>query len=121
MCGSSRLFWLADRLQGGTLGVPVDACLLLLAKTSAACTCCLTWMRCCAACACAVSAGASWQAAEAAAGLITSGKTPPFVIVGIDHAGVRRSLEYTPCKPGTGPGGFRWAGLCSVCVANVGV
>lgn len=54
-------------------------------------------------------AGASWQAAEAAAGLITSGKAPPFVIVGIDHAGTLRSLEYTPCKQGTGPGGFRWA------------
>lgn len=53
--------------------------------------------------------GASWEAAQATAGLITSGKLPPFLLVGLDHAGPLRSLEYTPYKPGTGPGGFRCA------------
>jgi len=47
--------------------------------------------------------GHSWKAADTAAALIRSGALPPFVIVGIDHAGAARSLEYTPCKPGVGP------------------
>lgn len=56
---------------------------------------------------CTTLSGQSWGAAHTATQLITSGKLPPFIIVGIDHAGVLRSLEYTPCKPGSGPGGFR--------------
>lgn len=56
---------------------------------------------------CPTLSGASWEAAQAAAGLIASGKLPPFLLVGLDHAGPLRSLEYTPYKPGTGPGGFR--------------
>ncbi|WIA18323.1 hypothetical protein OEZ85_009788 [Tetradesmus obliquus] len=51
--------------------------------------------------------GASWCAAQAAAQLIGCGQLPPFLIVGIDHAGALRSYEYTPCTPGTGPEGFR--------------
>ena len=34
--------------------------------------------------------GCSWRAAEAAAHLITSGQLPPFLLVGIDHAGADR-------------------------------
>jgi hypothetical protein len=48
--------------------------------------------------------GCSWRAAEAAAELITSGQLPPFLVVGIDHAGANRSGEYLPYKPGSGPG-----------------
>lgn len=29
---------------------------------------------------------------------------PPFVLIGLDHAGAQRSYEYTPYKPGVGPG-----------------
>ncbi|KAG2497276.1 hypothetical protein HYH03_004860 [Edaphochlamys debaryana] len=50
--------------------------------------------------------GSCWQAAEGAAELIESGALPPFVIVGIDHAGATRSYDYLPYPPGTG-GGFR--------------
>jgi predicted alpha/beta superfamily hydrolase len=56
---------------------------------------------------CPSLSGSSWNAAHTAAELISSGRLPPFIIVGIDHAGAERSLEYTPCTPGTGPGGFR--------------
>lgn len=48
--------------------------------------------------------GSSWKAGETAAKLISSGKLPPFLVVGIDHAGPNRSLEYLPVVPGTGPG-----------------
>ncbi|KAF8061885.1 ybbA [Scenedesmus sp. PABB004] len=51
--------------------------------------------------------GASWDAAAAAGEAIASGRLPPFLIVGVDHAGVLRSAEYTPVTPGSGPGGFR--------------
>ncbi|GAB4823020.1 hypothetical protein N2152v2_010066 [Parachlorella kessleri] len=51
--------------------------------------------------------GSSWRAADTAAELITSGQLPPFVVVGVDHAGPLRSLEYLPYTPGTGPGNFR--------------
>ena len=51
--------------------------------------------------------GCSWRAAETAASLINSGTLPPFIIVGMDHSGASRSLDYTPYRPGTGPGGFR--------------
>ena len=34
--------------------------------------------------------GCSWRAAEAAAHLIASGQLPPFLLVGIDHAGADR-------------------------------
>lgn len=51
--------------------------------------------------------GRSWGAGQTAAALITSGQLPPFVIVGIDHSGATRSLDYCPYKPGTGPGQFR--------------
>jgi hypothetical protein len=61
---------------------------------------------------CLTPSGSSWCAADAAAQLIGSGQLPPFVIVGVDHAGAQRSYEYTPCKPGTGPGGFRWGRHC---------
>lgn len=33
----------------------------------------------------------------------SSGQVPPFVIMGLDHAGAQRSFEYTPYKPGIGP------------------
>jgi hypothetical protein len=56
---------------------------------------------------CPTLSGTSWNAADTAAHLIAVGKLPPFAIVGIDHAGPLRSLEYTPCTPGSGPGGFR--------------
>ncbi|KAG1672027.1 hypothetical protein FOA52_008903 [Chlamydomonas sp. UWO 241] len=61
--------------------------------------------------------GCSWRAAETAAGLIAAGVLPPFVVVGIDHSGITRSLDYCPYAPGTGPGGFRadaanWPGGC---------
>ena len=56
--------------------------------------------------------GCSWRAAQAAAGLIGDGTLPPYVIVGIDHSGATRSLDYCPVKPGTGPGNFRCV-LCS--------
>ncbi len=39
--------------------------------------------------------GKGWQAAETALSLIASGRLPPFVIVGIDHAG------QLGCPPGT--------------------
>jgi len=35
--------------------------------------------------------GNNWQAAQAAAELITSGKLPPFILVGVDHAGELQS------------------------------
>lgn len=57
---------------------------------------------------CKTLSGNSWCVAQTAAGLITSGRLPPFLVVGLDHAGPLRSLEYTPCTPGTGPGGFRY-------------
>ncbi|GLC43983.1 hypothetical protein PLESTM_001542400 [Pleodorina starrii] len=50
--------------------------------------------------------GQSWHAAEAAAGLIAGGALPPFVVVGIDHAGAMRSYDYLPYPPGNA-GGFR--------------
>ncbi|KAJ9532915.1 hypothetical protein QJQ45_011012 [Haematococcus lacustris] len=51
--------------------------------------------------------GHSWRVAQTASKLISSGVLPGFVVVGLDHAGARRSAEYTPVKPGTGPGGHR--------------
>lgn len=51
--------------------------------------------------------GHSWRVAQTASQLISSGVLPGFVVVGLDHAGARRSAEYTPVKPGTGPGGHR--------------
>jgi hypothetical protein len=56
---------------------------------------------------CTTISGSSWQAGEVAAAAITAGQLPPFVIVGIDHAGSQRSWDYTPYVPGTGPGDFR--------------
>lgn len=56
---------------------------------------------------CATLSGNSWRVAHTAAELIQSGKLPPFMVVGLDHAGPLRSLEYTPYTPGTGPGAFR--------------
>lgn len=41
----------------------------------------------------------SWRAADTAAALIGSGRTRPFVIVGIWNAGERRESEYYPQKP----------------------
>ncbi|EFJ50202.1 hypothetical protein VOLCADRAFT_89088 [Volvox carteri f. nagariensis] len=48
--------------------------------------------------------GCSWHVGEAAAGLINSGALPPFVVVGIDHAGDKRSYDYLPYRPGTANG-----------------
>ena len=42
-----------------------------------------------------------------ASDMVSKGTLPPFIIVGIDHAGTQGSYEYTPCKPGTGPANFR--------------
>lgn len=50
--------------------------------------------------------GHSWRAAETAAAAIAAGELPPFLVAGIDHAGVNRSLEFLPYKPGSGPGGM---------------
>lgn len=41
----------------------------------------------------------SWHAADTAARLIRSGRTRPFIIVGIWNAGERRESEYYPEKP----------------------
>jgi hypothetical protein len=57
---------------------------------------------------CTTLSGDSWRVAHTAAELIASGRLPPFMVVGLDHAGPLRSLEYTPYTPGSGPGGFRW-------------
>lgn len=57
---------------------------------------------------CQTLSGNSWRVAQTAADLISTGSLPPFLVVGLDHAGPLRSLEYTPYTPGTGPGGFRW-------------
>jgi predicted alpha/beta superfamily hydrolase len=43
--------------------------------------------------------GVEWQADEAATDLIGKKKIPPMLIVGIDHSGVNRSVDYHP--PGT--------------------
>lgn len=51
--------------------------------------------------------GVSWEAASTASELILAGVLPPFIIVGIDHANEFRSLDYLPCRPGTGAGNFR--------------
>lgn len=56
---------------------------------------------------CQTLSGNSWRVAQAAAEAIHTGRLPPFLVVGLDHAGPLRSLEYTPYTPGTGPGGFR--------------
>ena len=40
----------------------------------------------------------SWRAADTAAALIRSGRTRPFIIVGIWNAGARRESEYYPQK-----------------------
>ncbi|MGH8182453.1 MAG: alpha/beta hydrolase [Rhodanobacteraceae bacterium] len=45
------------------------------------------------------SGGATWQAATTAAKLIASGKTRPFIIVGIWNAQSLRMSEYFPQKP----------------------
>lgn len=58
---------------------------------------------------CQTLSGNSWRVAQTAAELIQTGRLPPFMVVGLDHAGPLRSLEYTPYAPGTGPGGFRCA------------
>ncbi len=44
--------------------------------------------------------GQTWCAAEAAAQAMAAGEVPPFIIVGIDHAGASRSYDYCPYKPG---------------------
>ena len=36
-----------------------------------------------------------------------SAQLPPFIIVGIDHAGAQRSFDYLPYPPGVGVNGFR--------------
>lgn len=43
--------------------------------------------------------GASWGAAGTVASLISSGAIPPMVVVGIDHAGKLRTLDYLPVPP----------------------
>ena len=49
----------------------------------------------------------SWRAGLATAEAIRAGKIPPCVLVGIDHAGERRSFDYLCFPPGTGDGDFR--------------
>jgi enterochelin esterase-like enzyme len=51
--------------------------------------------------------GACWRVAEAANWCVSSGLCAPFAIVGVDHAGPLRSLDFLPCVPGTGVGEFR--------------
>lgn len=51
--------------------------------------------------------GDTWRVAQTAFDLITQGKLPPFVVVGLDHSGKNRPYDYTPYPAGTGPGGFR--------------
>jgi len=43
--------------------------------------------------------GVEWQADETATRLITEKKIPPMILVGIDHSGANRSVDYNP--PGT--------------------
>jgi predicted alpha/beta superfamily hydrolase len=40
--------------------------------------------------------GESWRVGQTADALIEAGRIEPLVIVGIDHAGPKRNLEYTP-------------------------
>lgn len=40
--------------------------------------------------------GESWRIGQTADALIASGRVEPLIIVGINHAGERRALEYTP-------------------------
>ena len=50
----------------------------------------------------------TWRAGHATAELISSGKIPPCVVVGIDHAGVdERTMDYLTFPPGSGDGDFR--------------
>lgn len=54
--------------------------------------------------------GKAWQAQHAFWSAMSEDESeslPPFVIVGIDHAGPLRSYDYLPVVPGTGKGGFR--------------
>ena len=51
--------------------------------------------------------GCSWRAGLAASDLICDGLIPPFILVGIDHAGAWRSHDYLPCPPGAGAGNVR--------------
>eukprot|EP00928_Gymnodinium_smaydae_P063023 TRINITY_DN46727_c0_g1_i1.p1 TRINITY_DN46727_c0_g1~~TRINITY_DN46727_c0_g1_i1.p1 ORF type:complete len:417 (+),score=58.86 TRINITY_DN46727_c0_g1_i1:33-1253(+) len=43
--------------------------------------------------------GASWKAADTVSQLISTGSIPPIVVVGVDHAGANRSLEFLPVPP----------------------
>ena len=55
----------------------------------------------------AAAGGRCWHVATTAAALAARKETPPFAVIGVDHAGVLRSLDFLPCIPGTGVGGFR--------------
>jgi enterochelin esterase-like enzyme len=51
--------------------------------------------------------GSCWRAAHAASAAISRGEVAPLAIIGIDHAGPLRSLDFLPCAPGVGVGGMR--------------
>ena len=55
----------------------------------------------------ALAGGRCWHVATTAAALAARKETPPFAVIGVDHSGVLRSLDFLPCVPGTGVGGFR--------------
>lgn len=48
--------------------------------------------------------GVAWNVGHCAAGLISRGEVPPFVVVAVDSAGPMRSLNYLPYKPGVATG-----------------
>src|SRR5262245_28954939 len=48
--------------------------------------------------------GGSWRADETIDRLVTDGRIPPVVLVGIDHAGEERISEFTPSPTDDGGG-----------------
>ncbi len=48
-------------------------------------------------------AGSTWRVPQSAAALVRRRLIPPMLIVGIDHAGARRSREYLPVEDGRNP------------------
>lgn len=49
-------------------------------------------------------AGTTWRVAETVRRLIRAGRTPPMLIVGVDHGGVRRGREFLPVEDSLYPG-----------------
>jgi predicted alpha/beta superfamily hydrolase len=53
---------------------------------------------------CTSSFGSEWQVDETITRLVASGKMPPVIVVGLDHAGDKRAQEYLPEDDPTSPG-----------------